>query len=92
MSSGTGTHSTHPSLHIAEIRELARRYDADSIEQCMELALQNQPNPCYGAGDLEEVMNVLAKANFVSEQTEKGMTIAEAIRELGKRIRAVQGQ
>jgi hypothetical protein len=92
MITKTGTEHTHPAMHIAEIRELAKRFDADAIEQCMELALHNQPNPCYAAGELEDVMNVLAKASFVKELTDKGMSIAEAIRELGKRIRAVQGE
>jgi len=92
----TGTEQTHAaehtSMHIGEIRELAKHFDAASIEQCMELALQNKPNPCYSAGDLEDIMNVLAKASFVKAQQEQGESLAEAIRELGKRIRAVQDE
>lgn len=77
-------------MHIPEIRDLSKRFDAGAIEQCIELVLQNKLNPCYSAGGQEEVMNVLAKANFVTEQIEQGKTLAEAIRELGKRIRLIQ--
>jgi len=78
-------------IHIAEIRELAKRFSADQIEHCMELVLQHQENPCFSDEEAEEVMNVLAKAEFVKEQMDKGSTLAEAMRELGRRIRAAQG-
>jgi len=81
---------THATMHIAEIRELAKQFDADSIQQCMERARQNKPNPCYTAGEQEEVMNVLAKADFVTAQIQQGRSMAEAIRELGKRVRSLQ--
>lgn len=80
------------SLHIAEIRALAKRYDAGSIEHCMELALANKANPCYLADEADEVVNVLAKTGFVLELIQQGKTLNEAIRELGKRIRAMQSQ
>jgi len=80
---------THATMHIAEIRELAKRFDVDSIDHCMTQALENKPNPCYSAGTLEEVMNVLAKASFVTAQIAQGQSMAEAIRELGKRARSL---
>lgn len=80
---------THPNMHIAEIRALAKRFDAAAIDQCMTLALENKPNPCYAAGELEEVMNVLAKTSFVTAQIAQGQSMAEAIRELGKRVRSL---
>ncbi|MGD9385744.1 MAG: hypothetical protein PVF28_04260 [Thioalkalispiraceae bacterium] len=92
MNTKTETEQKHQAMHIAEIRDLAKRFDANTIEKCMQLALENKDNPCYSGGELEEVMNVLAKASFVKEQTDEGMSLAEAIRELGKRIRAVQGE
>ena len=79
-------------IHIAEIRELAKRFSADQIENCMELVLQHQDNPCFDKEEAEEAMNVLAKAEFVKAQMEQGSTLAEAMRELGRRIRAAQGE
>lgn len=78
------------SLNIKEIRDVANSFDTGSIESCLQLAMENQDNPCYENVELEEVMNVLAKANFVRGQVEQGITIAVAMRELGKRIRTLQ--
>jgi hypothetical protein len=79
------------SINIREIRDVANRFDTNSIESCIQLAMENKENPCYSAFELEDAMNVLAKANFVKSQMEQGMSLAEAIRDLGKRIRSVQG-
>ena len=76
--------------HIKEIRELANHFSAEAIENCMQLALEGKENPCFQAGKLEEMMNVLAKASFVREQIEQGSSLGDAIRELGKRMRAAQ--
>jgi hypothetical protein len=57
----------------------------------MEQALQGKHNPCYSAVAAEEVITVLAKAGFVKKQMQQGLLLAEAIRELGKRIRSIQG-
>ncbi len=78
-------------LHLAEIRELARRFNSEQIEACIQSTLESGHNPCFEDGDTEEVMNVLAKAEFVKSQMEQGMPLPEAIRELGRRIRAAQG-
>lgn len=82
---------TQQSTHMAEVRELSKRFDAAAIENCIQRALQEKDNPCYSAADLEEVMGILVKANFVTGLIRQGKTLAEAIRELGQRIRAVQG-
>lgn len=79
------------SINMREIRNVANRFDADSIDSCIQLAIENKENPCYPNDELEEVMNVLAKANFVRNQMEQGINLTAAIRELGQRIRSVQG-
>lgn len=79
------------SINMREIRDVANRFDADSIDSCIQLAIENKENPCYPNDELEEVMNILAKANFVRNQMEQGINLTAAIRELGKRIRSVQG-
>lgn len=83
--------TSQQSMHISEIRDLANRFSSEAIEKCIQLAMENKENPCYSAIELEDAMNVLAKANFVKSQMEQGMSLAEAIRDLGNRIRSVQG-
>ena len=78
-------------MHLGEIRDLAQRFTAREIEECMQLALQQGDNPCYTDSEVEQVMNILAKSQFVRSQLEQGKKPGEAIRELGRRIRAIQG-
>lgn len=77
-------------MHLTEIRELARRYSAEMIEKCLQQELASEENPCFEDKEIEEVINVLAKAEFVKSLMEQGQTLPEAIRELGRRIRAIQ--
>lgn len=79
------------SINIREIRDVANRFDADSIETCIQSAMENKANPCYPNDVREEIMNVLAKGLFVRSQMEQGLSLAHAARELGKRIRTIQG-
>ncbi len=81
----------HQNIHLAEIRELAQRFSADTIDKCMQQELEEGSNPCYSDSEVEEVMNILAKSQFVRSQMDGGKKPGEAIRELGRRIRAIQG-
>ncbi len=76
------------SVNMREIRDVANRFDANSLESCIQLAMENKDNPCYPNDEREETMNVLAKGLYVRSQMEQGKTSAEAIRVLGKRIRS----
>lgn len=82
---------TIPNTHIADIRRLASKFDSRAIEQCLQQALADQANPCYCAEENTEVMNVLAKSSFVIGQMQLGMTLAQSMRELGRRMRTLQG-
>lgn len=79
------------SMNISEIRDLANSFSSDAIDKCIQLAMENKENPCYSGIELEDAMNILVKANFIKGQMEQGMSMAHAIRDLGKRIRSVQG-
>jgi hypothetical protein len=81
----------HQDLHLAEVRRLAQEYSAETIEKCLQQEIDEGSNPCYSDTEVEAVMNVLAKSEFVRSQMEQGKKVGEAIRELGKRIRAIQG-
>ncbi len=79
-------------IDIAEIKELAGRFTAQDLESCINQQLTEGKNVCKNGGPTEEVINELAKANFVRELVEKGYSTTEAVRELARRIRAFQQQ
>lgn len=78
-------------INIAAIRELAQRYDHQSLASCEQQAINGQLNPCYDAGLPEETINVIAKAGFIRQQLDMGQTLNKAVRELARRMRALQG-
>ncbi|MDQ7055232.1 MAG: hypothetical protein Q9M89_01460 [Persephonella sp.] len=81
-------------MNISEIKELAKRFTPEQIEECISQTLKvGKPTlkGCELSGDVMEILNTLAKAETVRELMDKGMTEIEAIRELAKRIRKIQG-
>lgn len=77
-------------FHIAEIRELAARFRAEEIEGCLEQQIQQGENTCFVIGPSEHIISELSKAEFVRNLMEKRIPLAEAIRELARRIRQIQ--
>lgn len=79
-------------MNIKEIKELAKKFTPQQLENCITEAIQNEgKNQCYINDDILEVVNTLAKAQTVRELMEQGYSEIEAIRELAKRIRKFQG-
>jgi len=78
-------------MNIKEIRELANRFTKEQLENCITQTVENGKNECEINGEVMEVVNTLAKAQTVRELMEKGMSEMEAVRELARRIRQVQG-
>jgi hypothetical protein len=81
-------------VNIKEIKELAKKFTPQQIEKCIDQTLKiGKPTlkGCEVSGDMMEILNTLAKAETVRELMEQGMTEVEAIRELARRIRRVQG-
>ena len=79
-------------MNIKEIKELAGKFTPEQLENCILQTIQDGKNECDITGDVEEVVNTLAKAQTVRELMEQGMSQMEAIRELARRIRQVQGK
>lgn len=80
-------------MNIKEIKELARKFTPQQLEECINQTLQNgkpQTEGCNPSGDIVEVLNTLAKAQTVRELMEQGMSEIDAIRELARRIREIQ--
>ncbi len=77
-------------IHIKEIRELAKKFTPEQIENCIAQQMQEEVNVCDISGPTEHVINELSKAGFVRDLMDKGMSMTDAVRELAKRIRLVQ--
>ncbi len=75
---------------MKEVRELAQRFTPDELEACISQQLNIGNNTCEMSGPTDEVIKVLAKAEYVREQMNKGVPAGEAIRELARKIRKVQ--
>ncbi len=79
-------------MHIKEIKELAKKFTPEQLENCITQAIENDgKSECYYGEDVLEVVNTLAKAQTVRQLMEQGMSEIEAIRELARKIRQVQG-
>ncbi len=84
--------SPHPDFHLAEIRALAQRFRPDELDTCIRDQIEEGANICEPSGRTEEIVGVLARAEFVKAYMAQGATLPEAMRELGRCIRAVQQQ
>jgi hypothetical protein len=75
---------------MREVRELARRFSAEQLERCLTEEIDTGDNRCDVKGPIGDVANVLAEAEFVRDQVDRGVPLPDAIRELASRMRAVQ--
>ncbi|WP_293443473.1 hypothetical protein [Persephonella sp.] len=78
-------------MNIKEIKELSLKFTKEQLELCILQTMQDGKNECEIDGEVMEVVNTLAKAQTVRELMDQGMSQMEAIRELARRIRQVQG-
>jgi len=78
------------SLELRGIRELAKKYSPEQIEGCITQQLATGENVCLRDESSEKVISELAKAEFIRIMMEKGMTLPESLRELARRMRALQ--
>jgi hypothetical protein len=77
-------------LDISEIRDLARKFTPEEIETCISQELEEGKNLCTEPGPADRVVDALAKAEWVRRLVDRGVPLAEAVRELAKRIRLIQ--
>ncbi len=79
-------------MNTREIKQLAEKFTKEQLENCITQTIENGKNECEIDGEVLEVVNTLAKAQTVRELMDRGMSQMEAIRELARRIRQVQGR
>ncbi len=77
-------------MDIRHIREIAQRYNPEEIERCISDQLETGKNVCLSDETSEKLIDDLSKAEAVRQFMDEGMTLADALRELARRIRRLQ--
>ena len=77
---------------VKEIRELAKRFTPEEIESCITLQLDTGKNECLRNASTEYIINELSKAKFIKDLMAEGKELADALRELARRMRTIQNR
>ncbi len=77
-------------MSLSEIKELAKRFSPEEIEGCITQQLETGENICLRDESTERIINELSKARFIRDLMDKGYSLADALRELARRIRQIQ--
>jgi hypothetical protein len=79
-------------MDIKNIREIAKKYTPEQIEGCISKQIETGKNICLTDATSEKIINELSKAGVVRELMDQGMDLADALRELARRMRLVQSE
>lgn len=77
-------------MDIREIKKIAQRYTPEQIEGCITRQVETGKNRCIEDEETEKIVNDLSKAVVVRELVDSGMSLADALRELARRMRRLQ--
>lgn len=77
-------------MDISEIKEIAKRFTPEQIENCINQQIESGTNICLKDDSSERIINELSKARFIRELIEKGYSLTDALRELARRVRQIQ--
>lgn len=77
-------------IDIKEIKQLAKKFTAEELDICINQQLNQGSNVCGLSGSNEYVINELAKAEFVRQKMDEGVSLIDAVRELASKIRRFQ--
>ncbi len=75
-----------------ELKKLIETFGADQLEACIQQQLEKGENACNVIDTADEAIATLSKAEVVRELMDEGRSFSDALRELGRRIRAVYGE
>ena len=78
-------------MKTSEIKALVEKYSPEQLETCIGQQLEKGENLCNVVDQTDTVIAELSKATVIRELMGQGMSFSEALRELGRRIRAVYG-
>jgi hypothetical protein len=79
-------------MDIKNIREIAKKYTPEQIEGCISKQIETGENVCLTDATSEKIINELSKAGVVRELMDEGLNLADALRELARRMRLVQSE
>jgi hypothetical protein len=80
-------------MESKELKKLVEKYSAEKLEACIAQQVAKGENECrFTDAPEDEVIAELSKAEVVRELMDEGRSFAEALRELGRRIRSVYGK
>ncbi len=74
---------------IKEIKEIAKKFSPKQIEACITQQVDTGENICLKTESAEQIINELAKARVVRSFMDEGMSLADALRELARKMRLV---
>ncbi len=75
---------------LKQIKDIAQRYTPEEIEGCIIQQVENGKNVCLADERSEKIVSRLSKAGVVKDFMSQGMSLADAMRELAKRMRLLQ--
>ncbi len=79
-------------MKTLELKKLAERFSYEQIDACIRQQLAKGENECNVVDKTDAVIEALSKAGVVREMMDSGLTFSDALRELGRKIRAVYGK
>lgn len=77
-------------MKIKQIREIAQKFSPEQIEGCISQQMDTGRNICLTDETSEKTINELSKAEVVRDFMDQGMSLADALRELARRMRLAQ--
>lgn len=77
-------------MDIKQIKDIAKKYTPEQIEGCITQQIETGKNICFIDETSERIINELSKAEVIRELVDQGMSLADALRELARRMRLVQ--
>jgi hypothetical protein len=77
-------------MDIKQIRDIAKKYTPEEIEGCITQQIETGDNVCLTDVNSEKIINELSKAEVIRQLMNEGMGLADALRELARRMRLAQ--
>ncbi len=75
---------------LRQIKDIAQRYTPEEIESCITQQVETGKNVCLSDERSERIVTQLSKAGVVRDFMNQGMSLADALRELARRMRLLQ--
>jgi cell fate (sporulation/competence/biofilm development) regulator YmcA (YheA/YmcA/DUF963 family) len=75
-----------------DLKKIVEKYSSEQLESCIRQQLEKGENACEVIDEADEIIADLSKAEVMREMMDHGIKFSDALRELGRRIRAVYGK